>query len=279
MVWKITPASTTWAEGGDVVYTINVSGTTYRVHEFRSTREATLSVMKSGSFQYLLVGGGGAGAGNNSNAGGGGGAGGLLTGTISLSAQAYPITVGSGGLPVINGTGNKGSDTTAFGLIALGGGAGVPGSDATSSVNNGGSGGGAGQDANPSSKKGQGTQGQGNNGGNSSGTGSGGGGGGGGGAGGVGQDGTSSKGGDGGPGIPLSLTGSVIFYAGGGGATQTSPGTNPGLGGTGGGGNAATSGAAQNGTDGLGGGGGACRSFGIPGRGGSGIVIVRYVIA
>jgi hypothetical protein len=59
MSWRITPTSTTWAEGGDLVYTIVVSGTTYRVHEFKTVGTTSLNVMSGGNVDYLVVAGGG----------------------------------------------------------------------------------------------------------------------------------------------------------------------------------------------------------------------------
>ena len=94
-----------WAEGGDVVYTIVVSGTTYRVHEFKTVGTSNLVVMNGGSVEYLIVGGGGGGA-----RAGGGGAGGYLPGTANASVQAYPVVVGAGGAGGTTSTRNSGSN-------------------------------------------------------------------------------------------------------------------------------------------------------------------------
>jgi hypothetical protein len=123
-------------------------------------------------------------------------------------------------------------------------------------------------------------------------------GGGGGGLGGVGGNGggsnygnvnvTGGPGGNGGPGRIFSITGSNVYYGGGGGGSSQSTGF--GTGGVGGGGNGKNTNAANQeelkGTDGLGGGGGSSGWPGnagiegtrVGGRGGSGIVIVKYAI-
>jgi hypothetical protein len=102
---------------------------------------------------YMIVAGGG-GGGNGGNraligkcSGGGGGAGGFLMGTTALTAvTTYPITIGLGGKGSTgSGTGSaaaaNGTNSTAFSLTAIGGGAGGWSDTAGSS---GGSGGGAG---------------------------------------------------------------------------------------------------------------------------------------
>jgi hypothetical protein len=109
----------------------------------------TLSVSSGGEVTYLIVGGGGgAGSGGSKlspspaynpyvNFGGGGGAGGVLTGTTTISATPYPITVGTGGaagpvfsVPTSNpyynlgNPGSNGGDSTFNSLTAYGGGGG-----------------------------------------------------------------------------------------------------------------------------------------------------------
>jgi len=271
---------------GGTVTDITQNGALYRVHTF--TSDGTFEVTRGGEVEHLVVAGGGGGA---SRHGGGGGAGGLVQGAISVSAnQNYNIVVGNGGAGSSGGSqtiGDKGQDsTTAFGLIALGGGAGAGLSD-FNSLQNGGSGGGSrgnssvsgGTGEQPSSNSG----GFGSDGGDTSGSGRGGGGGGATQVGAVGSsDAGSGKGGDG-----LDLTafvgagfGDGGFFAGGGSGGDSSNAPVPGGiggGGTGGGdGGGATAG--TNGTGG-GGGGGGHSDFNRPGMaGGSGIVIVRYRI-
>ena len=208
------------------------------------------------SASYLVVSGGG-GGGWAIAEGGGGGAGGLLTGSTTLSAgTAYTITVGSGGAAttgsgLAGSSGNASSISTVISSIGGGGG----GSSGAVAGVAGGSGGGGSDNGTTSVPPGAGTTGQGFAGGLGTG---GGGGGGGGGAGAVGL----LK--NGGVGLSNSISGSAVFYAGGG------AGGNSGTGGTGGGG-----GVGANGTANTGGGGGAYTGSG--GNGGSGIVIISYV--
>ena len=68
---------------------------------------------------------------------------------------------------------------------------------------------------------------------------------------------------NGGPGLSSTITGQIIFYAGGGGGIGR-------LGGSGGGGQGGVAGLGTSGTDGLGGGGGSPMT-----SGGSGVVILR----
>ena len=279
----------------------------YKIHTFTSS--GTFTVSKAGIapepsvVDYLVIAGGGGGGGPpcGTHGGGGGGAGGyreshsdpvsgpytaspLATPTgITVTAQAYPITVGGGG-----GGGNPATpgNSSSFSTITSAGGGrgnvynnqgGIPG----------GSGGGGGVD--PGSTRGNGNvppvsppQGQ------PSGIGPTGwaGGSGGGGAGAAGSDGLSSggsggsHGGRGGNGVTTSITGSPVQRAGGGGAASRSdapfgpgvPGSGGnGTGGAGGGGSAPS----QSGSTNTGGGGGGSRPGG-GGSGGSGLVVIRY---
>jgi hypothetical protein len=104
-------------------------------------------------------------------------------------------------------------------------------------------------------------------------------GGGGGGAGGVGGDATvTGHAGTAGPGISNSITGSALFYAGGGGATCFSnggAGSTPTAGGSSvGGDGAGTGGNGGNGVDGTGSGGGGGYNTGTSGKGGRGVLII-----
>ncbi|TFH13637.1 MAG: hypothetical protein E4H02_11455, partial [Lentisphaerales bacterium] len=65
----------------------------YRIHTF--TSGGNFIVTTGGDVEYLIVAGGGGGGGGVQ--GGGGGAGGYLTGSATLSATTYGITVGAGG--------------------------------------------------------------------------------------------------------------------------------------------------------------------------------------
>ena len=234
--------------------------------------------------QVLVVGGGGGGG------EGGGGAGGVLTSSSTLVAQTYSIIVGGGGSGSADGAavGANGSNSSAFGLVAIGGGIG----GVTSSVNGavGGSGGGGRRDG--AGTGGSATSGQGNVGGGTTGAQSWKGGAGGGGAGAVGIAGSGNvtaageTGGNGGIGVVNTITGSSVYYAaGGGGAVEGSGGSasQRGIGGLGGGGsgfsNQGTVVAATSGTVNTGGGGGGrptVSGSGTAGAGGSGIVIISY---
>jgi len=237
------------------------------------------------SIEYLIVAGGGAGGGGTHN-GGGGGAGGLLTGTTAVTSQTYVITIGAGGTGITS-KGSNGSNSSAFGLTATGGGAGgrVPGTTAESNGEPGGSGGGGSQGG---STGGSGIVGQGNDGGGrwwAAGAG-------GGGAGYAVPSGTSTSpypgglaGVSGGDGISSSISGIATYYAGGGGGGQrTAYGVPQGIGGNGGGGNGGTDPGVIGfaGAPNTGGGGGGlggnlgAGSAGTGGDGGSGIVIIRY---
>ncbi len=250
--------------------TITTSGGN-TIHTFTSSGTFTVNTGASGTVSYLVVGGGGAGG---SNTGGGGGAGGMRTGTLSVTAQAYTITVGAGGAP----SGNNGGNSVFSSITATGGGG---GGGAGVNGNAGGSGGGAGGAA--AASGGGGTGGQGNNGGNSTSAGPAYGSGGGGGASQAGADETTNTGGKGGDGTSSSISGSSVTYAGGGGGGVYTSGTN-GAGGAGGGGAGAigvtlmpTAGTPN--TGGGGGGGGETQSSdnNYPGAaGGSGIVIISY---
>ena len=85
----------------------------YKYHTFASS--GTLTVSSGGSVEYCIVAGGG--SGGRGNGGSGGGAGGMLTGTASLSAQSYTITVGAGGADRTgsNSIGNNGQNSTFAG--------------------------------------------------------------------------------------------------------------------------------------------------------------------
>jgi hypothetical protein len=141
-------ASQIFATGGNV---ITADG--YRIHTFTSSNSfvITKTPQVQGNVEILLVGGGGGPGGWSTGVqqgSGGGGAGGVLyRANATLSAQTYPIVVGAGGggggpVPGVNG-----ANTTAFGVIALGGGHGGfnPGQSVPLRVGNpGGSGGGGG---------------------------------------------------------------------------------------------------------------------------------------
>jgi hypothetical protein len=285
-LWQPAAARGVRAAGG-TVYDVDVEGTTYRVHVFTATGNSTFTVTRPGTVEYLIVAGGGSGGLDNA---GGGGAGGLLTGATTVSPQAYTITVGAGGInnQLYNYRGPAGSNSSAFGLTAFGGGGGGGGDSggAQSGTNfansqlaggSGGSGGGGASEGGDGAG-GLGTTSQGNNGGAGL-LGSGGGGGG------AGSSGTSATAatnpGNGGSGIASSITGVLTFYAGGGGGgteNSANAAADTGVPGLGGGFGGALNRARTPGTPNSGGGGGG-EANGNPtgdGSGGSGIVVIRY---
>ena len=235
----------------------------------------------------LVVGGGG--AGGKDTGGGGGGGGVIALSNISVtSGTAYTITVGAGGT-VTENKGNNGGNSVFGVYTAIGGGGGADAVLNTSTPSGGCGGGGSSLSNNLTG--GIATQGttngnNGYNGGNGANNGTSiSGGGGGGGAGGIGSNAKTTStpyGGNGGIGYSSNITGTATFYAGGGGGGTWIPnGGNgsPSTGGTGGGGaGGAGSLSAVAGTPntGGGGGGGGFNDRGLPGAGGSGIVIIRY---
>lgn len=281
-----------WAVGGTV--------TTWRdptlkrnwvVHEFRGSGEL---IVKRGFYaELLLVGGGGSGG---KASGAGGGAGGLIhTNGIHLVGGVYDVTIGAGGI-ADGGDGAASSLVSRNGRISLvtpggGAGGGYGGGSTRYAGHPGGSGGGgavqkaggaaipddgvvighAGGNAAPSDYNP----------------------GGGGGAGSAGSDGktgsTSDCLGNGGDGLAFDITGELRFYAGGGGAGFSGSAKGRGchgIGGSGIGGDGETSLESTTfrrpwghaGRDGTGsGGGGGGQTSGVGGKGGCGVLIVRYL--
>ena len=285
---------------GGTISTYSSGATNYQVHTFTSSGTFTVNSGNAQADLLIVAGGGGGGADNA----GGGGAGGLLyygietpktpNGTrVNLLTGDYSIVIGAGGrggLVSSGGSGTSdfsinGSNSTAFGYTALGGGAGAcseGGSGSPPGAAGGSGGGGNGNTDNTVPlQPGSGTAGQGNAGG----TGANGGGGGGGGAGSVGQNGNvraSQHGGAGGAGLQYSISGSASWYAAGGDGGNENNNfqqySRPsGIGGQ------SPAASNQRPTDGVantgaGGGGGTHTCVTPTGQGGSGIVIIRYEV-
>jgi hypothetical protein len=309
--WVNTQDSTSNVRGNPNLVATGGSITTSgdcKIHTFTGPGTFTVSNASSTAannvVSYLVVAGGG--GSGSSCAGGGGGAGGYrevkspltpytaspLDGypsapnRVTVTAQAYPITVGSGGAggpPGVNGS--QGNDSVFATITSAGGGF---GGGPSSGANGGSGGGGGGNDARlggtgntpPVSPA------QGKNGGNGA-TGSGGyqeAAGGGGGATGAGSSGGSGNGpgGPGGAGATTSINNTPTARAGGGGGGtggNDGPATSSGgSGGGGSGGNCQAGTAATAGTANTGGGGGGSGGSGSgkSKNGGSGIVIIRY---
>jgi type IV secretory pathway VirB2 component (pilin) len=250
---------------------ISISGVYYKIHKFTTIGSFNFKCSGTKEVQYLVVAGGGSGGISSGFGSGGGGAGGFLEGNISITANVdYVIKVGNGGIHGVNS--GKG-ENSSFGssLVAIGGGAG-------GEYGNKGKDGGSGGGSCDGERGGSATSGQGNKGADSEiGIGSGGGG--------AGSVGSGQNGGDG---KISSITGTNLWYAAGGGASG-------GVGGSGVGGSGGYDGGivtSINGSDGInntgsgGGGGGSYNNYstgedvfveGAEGKGGSGIVIIRYV--
>lgn len=266
---------------------VNSNG--YRIHNFLSGSH-TFTPRRSGRVEVLVVAGGGAGG---WDVGGGGGGGGVVySNTFEVVANTgYTVTVGEGGAAPTGGGGNapNGANSVFGTLTAIGGGGG--GNWSTGTGADGGSGGGStsnqttrGAALQPASASG----GYGNPGGfggnNTNNRNQYMGASGGGGAGGPGGNGNPDNmrrrdpvNGVGGPGIPCDISGQVKFYGGGGGAVSDSS-LYYAFGGVGGGGR----GNGFNGEPNTGGGGGGGGLYDVNGdnqggRGGSGVVVVRYL--
>ena len=261
----------------------------YYVHTFTSSGVFTLPF--ACDVEYLVVAGGGGGGGANaaitSNGGGGGGAGSVRSGELSVIQQAYPITVGVGGAgsTTHDTKGFNGDDSIFSSVTAVGGGAAGASlliSDALNIGNDGGSGGAGnggkvGGDADYLSPV------QGYDGGDSLGNGGSIGGPGGGGAGAKGDSNVNAPNGDagsGGVGILSSISGTSVYYAGGGGGGAGSGAISlKGYGGIVGSGDGGDNSDGQNGGVNTGSGGGdAWDSVYDGGDGGSGIVVIRYLV-
>ena len=248
---------------------------------FTTVGTTTFTSTTSETIEYLVVGGGGAGG---VGIGGGGGAGGVLSGTTTLPAGSYTITVGAGGAGGGgNSPGNDGGSSSISTLFVATGGGGGGGGTAPNGRVGGSGGGGNGGTSTTAGSGGTGINGQGFAGASNTNGYTGGGGGGAGGPG---------SGGNGGIGITNTLTGTTKYYAGGGGGGSNQTGSNVtgvAAGGTynlangtyGGGNGANTNGYKPDFTDALantgGGGGGNNGGNGPSGSGGSGIVIIRYI--
>ena len=257
---------------GGTVSNASINGVKYIVHTYlTATSPKTFTVTKKGYTDLFVLGAGGSGYAAGSavfggpDRGPGGGAGGLLLKYKDFrSSSTNTVTVGIGVKDA------SGGNSSIFGNIAIGGGAGgYIGSG-------GGSGGGSHSNTGAAvvTAGGSGTIGQGNNGGTGIWNGAStpaysGAGGGAGGAGGDGGNYTINA--AGGVGLKINFDGNDIYYAGGGGAGGE------GIGGLGGGTAATSSTAVTAGTDGLGGGSGGTGT-GTTAKGGDGRVMVRYLL-
>lgn len=271
----VTPTVAPKASGGSIT-----TDGTYWIHTFRSSGNFVLQTTLS--CDYLVIAGGGGGGGD---VGGGGGAGGLRStvtssggspGTVesalTLQSGNYNILVGGGG-----GAGgltslNNGSNSVFSTITSIGGGGGGDWGTYPKAASIGGSGGGGRYDQTSAAA---GTANQGFAGG-AGGAASNYGGGGGGGAGSAGTAGTSDSGGNGGSGRVVAISGSSVSYAGGApGGTLSAFNLGSGDGVSGAGSGYDSDGRPYTGSGGV----GAFTSNELGGNGGSGIVILRYLVA
>ena len=264
--------------------TISYNGE-YTVHTFLNTGNTTFTLNQNTAVEYLVVGGGG---GGGSTIGGGGGGGGLRTNVVGATsggggaaeaamvcaAGAYTVTVGIAGVGATDRNGasaTNGGNSIFNGITSLGGAKGA--SWSSGAVYSGGSGGGAVNFVGT----GAGTANQGYAGGtgvaSQRGTG----------AGGAGSAGGAASQ-DGGYGVVSPISGSALYYSGGGagGGSLGALGAGTMLGGSGVGGNGGLEAVGAAGTTNRGGGGGGGGYKASPstdyngGAGGTGIVIIRY---
>ena len=236
----------------------------------------TITVCKSGVVDVLVVGGGGGGGANSSTyGGGGGGAGGVIyTKSFAVTARDEPYTVvvgagGTAGTPSVNAA--SGGDSSVFGLVAHGGGAGAKYAS-SSSGHDGGDGASGGGATGAGFSGGSAIHGDEHNIGNvGGGSGHVFGPGGGGGAGETGETVSGSTPGKGGDGVECDIIGTNVWYGGGGAGFRKGQGIS---GGKGGGGScikdSSSASTPEAGKDGLGGGG--CGGA----AGGHGVVIVSF---
>ncbi len=258
----------------------------YALHVFTESGTFSIENNEGGYVDILIVAGGGSGGGA-SNAGGGGAGGILLAYNYFLSGGAYTATVGAGAAAT-NATGGNGGDSSFSGINATAKGGGA-GGEYRVDGGNGGNGGGAGADDRNVTRSGGGTTGStpsgftkyGNPGGGGiNGTSTGRAGGGGGGAGGSGGQADGSTPGVGGKGINLSATfgtnvGESGYFASGGHGQSRSNTSRiyPGPLGGGGGNDHDRAGLPNTGGGSHGGVGGH-----LINPGGSGVIIVRYLV-
>ncbi len=176
----------------------------YRIHTFTSS--GTLEVTTGGNVEVLVVaGGGGSGGVGGQSASGAGGAGGFVTQSVLVAAGSHTVTVGNGGAGGANTglRGSQGGNSSVFSITAIGGGGGGGGLSGHRNGGSGGSGGGGG--GGDTAVGGAGTAGQGTAGGAGQAAG-----------GGAGVAGSESTENNRSRGLQSRITGSAVWYAGGG---------------------------------------------------------------
>jgi len=246
--------ATACGTGGTISYDYNaITDKNYQIHRFDSN--GTFVAIKSCDINILVVGAGGGGTKDSTGGGGGGGGQVTYTNNFAITAQSYPVVVGSGVSELAGGYSSFSTITAIGGSPGIwnGGAGGASGNGYTGGAGNAGGcnnrqgGGGAGASANGSARSG-------------------------------------SNGGNGANGLAYDINGTSVYYGGGGGGgSETGSPGNGGLGGGGAGGYTTVRLAGINGTANTGGGaggeGGVCNIVGgSPSTGGSGVVIIRYLV-
>lgn len=263
--------------GGDEYDVLRPDGRMWRVHEFKTSGELSVTGLGDDPMvRVVLVGGGGSGGStqNTITVGGSGAGGSVVDEAVELALGEWPVIVGAGG-SYVNGTTNLsglgGSASSALGLEALGGGYGGAHNTAGGSVE-GGNGGGSGTDM--MDLRGEGARVGGYGFGPSTPRASGGGAG----AGGDGGDASSGRGGDGGMGVQSDITGESRWYGvGAAGSCRDAVGNSPGDAAPGGSAGVVSGQPSPQVDHGTGNGG--CGNGGMPsGYGGDGIVYISYPI-
>ncbi len=271
LLWmNVCGAGIVLATGGTVTNYVDGEGISWRAHIFTDTVTNTLTIFQDINVEYLVVAGGGTGGtGGGRGGGGGGGAGGYrkFVDAEANNTAAEPLSISFGSYSIVVGDAGQDSSLDLL-LTALAGGDGGDGfsSDTLFGKDGGCGGGGAGGTSSDDRSGGIGVQGGDGGRGNSNnaiaGARSGAGGGG---ATGDGTNGTNDVGGEGGPGLSTTISGVLETYCEGGRGMRRN--SDPRL-------EHPTAGGVNTGS----GGDGTEREGGDGKPGGSGIVIIRYVV-
>lgn len=120
---------------GGTITTATIGGIAYKIHTFTTVGANQFIASSGGEIEVFLLGGGGGGG----MLGGGGGGGGIIVAKGIINAATYNLTVGDGGAGVVGWTnsGTAGGSSAGFGMTALGGGCGYYYSGSANSNNQG----------------------------------------------------------------------------------------------------------------------------------------------
>lgn len=101
--------------------TVTIGGTSYDVYQFASIAGGSIEFSAGGAVDVLIVGGGGPGGYEGFGGGGGGSGGDVIAATVTAPAGVAGVVVGAGEVSVLRGP-KAGHPSSAFGLVARGGG-------------------------------------------------------------------------------------------------------------------------------------------------------------